>query len=336
MAMWLKQSTAVDISVGPFVDSSDGVTPETGLTITQPDIRLKKAGGAWAQKNAAQTLSHEENGWYEIALDTTDTNTLGNLLVAVNESGALPVWREFQVVPANVWDSLFGADKLQVHVDEMTAGIITAAVIATGAVDADALAADAAAEIADAVWDEDATAHQTQGTFGQGLGDSAAGGVSIRSLIGTPNVDLASDIAAIDTDVGAILVDTNEIQVDWADVVIDVADIKAKTDQLTFTTPNVVDAGTADPWATDLPGEYGAGEAGFIVAGIKTKADLIPGTQDGKTFAEHVVLQSAALMGSVSGFALNTPQYKGIDDVKVRISGTTSADGRSGITLDAT
>lgn len=46
MSMWLKQSTAIDVSLGPFVDSVDGVTPETGLTITQPDIRLKKNGGA--------------------------------------------------------------------------------------------------------------------------------------------------------------------------------------------------------------------------------------------------------------------------------------------------
>jgi hypothetical protein len=175
MSMWLKQSTAIDVSVGPFVDAGDGVTPETGLTITQPDIRLKKNGGAWAQKNAAGTLSHEENGWYEIPLDTTDTNTLGNLLIAVNESGALPVWREFQVVPANVWDSFFGADKLQVHADEITAGLITAAAIATGAIDADALAADAAAEIADAVWDEPENDHVAVDTFGARVNVLATG-----------------------------------------------------------------------------------------------------------------------------------------------------------------
>ena len=39
MATWLKQSTAVEIPMGPFVDSTDGNTQETGLTITQPDIR---------------------------------------------------------------------------------------------------------------------------------------------------------------------------------------------------------------------------------------------------------------------------------------------------------
>jgi hypothetical protein len=152
MTTFLKQSTAIDVSLGPFLDETDGKTAETGLTITQPDIRLKKNGGAWAQKNAAQTLSHEENGWYEVALDATDTNTVGNLLVAIHESGALPCWREFQVLPANVYDSLIGGtDALQVHANEITAGLITAAAIATGAIDADAIAADAitSAKIAD-------------------------------------------------------------------------------------------------------------------------------------------------------------------------------------------
>ena len=52
----------MDLPIGPFVAATDGGTAEVALTLTQPDIRLKKNGGAWAQKNAAQTLSHEENG----------------------------------------------------------------------------------------------------------------------------------------------------------------------------------------------------------------------------------------------------------------------------------
>jgi len=109
MPAWLKQSTAVDIALGPFVDSTDGFTAETALTLSQADIRLKKNAGAWAQKNDATSATHEENGWYECELDATDTNTLGLLIVAVNETGALPVWREFMVVPANVYDSLVSA-----------------------------------------------------------------------------------------------------------------------------------------------------------------------------------------------------------------------------------
>lgn len=102
----LKQSTAVTIKLGPFVDESDGKTPETALTITQADVRLAKGGGDFAQKNDATTCTHDENGWYNCSLDATDTGTLGRLVVAVNVSGALPVWHEFEVLPASVYDAL--------------------------------------------------------------------------------------------------------------------------------------------------------------------------------------------------------------------------------------
>jgi hypothetical protein len=118
MADWLKQSTAATVKMGPFVDSGDGVTAETALTISQSDIRLSKNGGDIAQTNNAAGATHDELGYYDVPLDTTDTNTLGRLKVIISESGALPVWADFMVVPANVWDSLFGSDKLQVDVAE--------------------------------------------------------------------------------------------------------------------------------------------------------------------------------------------------------------------------
>lgn len=121
MTMWLKQSTAVTVKIGPFLDSADGVTVEGSLTVSQADVRLSKNGGDIAQKNESSAATHDELGYYDCALDTTDTNTLGRLLLAVSESGALPVWHTFMVVPANVWDSLFGADKLQVDVRELDA-----------------------------------------------------------------------------------------------------------------------------------------------------------------------------------------------------------------------
>lgn len=183
MTMWLKQSTAATVKIGPFVDSTDGVTAETALTISQADIRLSKNGGDIAQSNNVAGATHDELGYYDVPLDTTDTNTLGRLKVAVSESGALPVWADFMVAPANVWDSLFGADKLQVHVDEMTAGIITAAVIATDAIDADAVAADAIAEI--------------NATVDTAISDAA--------------LATATNLATVDTVVDAILLDTAEI-----------------------------------------------------------------------------------------------------------------------------
>src|SRR5690606_5151262 len=108
-AMILRQSTAVTVEVGPFLDSTDGSTAETGLTITQPDIRLSKNGGSFAQKSAAGTATHMENGYYSVSLSTTDTNTVGRLRLHVNKSGALPVWMDFQVVEEAVYDALFAS-----------------------------------------------------------------------------------------------------------------------------------------------------------------------------------------------------------------------------------
>ena len=117
MTVFLKQSTATTIVIGPFVDDTDGKTAETGLTISQGDVLLWKQGGTTlAQKTEATSATHRSNGLYTVPLDTTDTNTLGQLIVSVNESGALPVRHDFQVVTANVWDSLFSTDKLEVDV----------------------------------------------------------------------------------------------------------------------------------------------------------------------------------------------------------------------------
>lgn len=110
----LKQSTAVTVVSPRMVDSTDGVTAETALTLSQSDIRLSKAGGAFAQKNESSSCTHMENGYYAIALNTTDTNTLGILELAIAESGAAPVERSYTVLSANAYDSLIsGSDLLQ-------------------------------------------------------------------------------------------------------------------------------------------------------------------------------------------------------------------------------
>jgi len=174
-------------------------------------------------------------------------------------------------------------------------GALTAAKFAAGAIDAAALAADAgteigtavwatatrvltantnlndptAAAIADAVWDEDATAHQTQGTFGQAIGDPAADTNTIYGAVvtGATGATIAADIVSLEaalatdaeiadavwdelqsghvtagsfgevaTEVAAILVDTG--------TTLDgnITSIKAKTDSLTFTVANQVDS----------------------------------------------------------------------------------------------
>jgi hypothetical protein len=108
MSQWLKQSTAYTFRIGPFVDSTDGFTPETALTIAYTSCLISKAGAAFAAKNDTTNLTSTgtSEGYYTCVLNTTDTGTLGTLRVHIYVSGALPVWHDFMVVPANVFESL--------------------------------------------------------------------------------------------------------------------------------------------------------------------------------------------------------------------------------------
>jgi hypothetical protein len=119
MATWLKQSTATTIVVGPLVDSVTAAQ-ETGLTITSAEVLVWKQGGtSFAAKNESSSATHRSYGMYTVPLDTTDTNTLGQLIVGVYEAGILTARHDYMVVPANVWDSMFGADYLQVDVEQI-------------------------------------------------------------------------------------------------------------------------------------------------------------------------------------------------------------------------
>ena len=82
---------------------------------------------------------------------------------------------------------------------EIADGAIDAGAIATDAIDADALKADAATEIGNAVWDTDATARQTAGSFGQAIGDPAANAETMYEAVVTDaaGTNVAADIVAV-------------------------------------------------------------------------------------------------------------------------------------------
>ena len=86
-------------------------------------------------------------------------------------------------------------------------GGIVAASFGAGAIDAAALAADAGTEIANAVWDTDATARQTQGSFGQAIGDPVADTNTIYKAVVTDATG-----ATVGVDVVAVQADTDNIQ----------------------------------------------------------------------------------------------------------------------------
>lgn len=137
MSLLLKQSTSTTVTLGPFLDKDDGVTPETGLS---PSVRVTKNSGTWAARNSASAISHQENGYYSVPLDTTDTNTLGRLRVAVTSAAThLPVWEDFTVLPANVFDSIVsGSDFLQVDIEQVDGSSTAAADLSSNAGNMDA------------------------------------------------------------------------------------------------------------------------------------------------------------------------------------------------------
>jgi hypothetical protein len=101
----LRQSTAVDVLIGPFLDLTDGATAESGET---PTVKLSKNGQALAAKSDVTVPLHDADGYYNCELDATDTGTVGTLVLTVAKSAtALPVRHEFQVMDTAAFDALY-------------------------------------------------------------------------------------------------------------------------------------------------------------------------------------------------------------------------------------
>lgn len=81
--MLIKQSTAV-VNIPFFMaDSADHTTGKTGLTVT---VTLSKNCGAFAAASGA--ITEISSGWYKLAANATDSNTLGFLALHATATGA--------------------------------------------------------------------------------------------------------------------------------------------------------------------------------------------------------------------------------------------------------
>ena len=67
----VKQSTAITVKLGPFLDDTDGKTAEAALTLQKADVRLSKNGGDMAAATADQGAAdagapYDELGYYDL------------------------------------------------------------------------------------------------------------------------------------------------------------------------------------------------------------------------------------------------------------------------------
>lgn len=109
--IYLRQSTASqEVPLGHFVDSTDGVTAETGLTIANTDIKVWKTGATTLADKNSGGATHISGGIYYCTLDATDTNTIGPMVLFVSVSGALAVRLECTVLDEAYYDHLFGTN----------------------------------------------------------------------------------------------------------------------------------------------------------------------------------------------------------------------------------
>jgi hypothetical protein len=151
----LKQSTNVTLKIGPFIDDTDGKTAEVGLTEHPADILLSKNGGAFAAKHEGSNCAHDTLGWYGCPIDDTDTATLGSLQLICHEAGFLPVFHEYTVVTANVYNSIIaGSDYLDVATAELANIDFSATQKTSLDTIGDTVITNGKAAIADSVWDE--------------------------------------------------------------------------------------------------------------------------------------------------------------------------------------
>ena len=95
----LKQSTASTVYVGPVLDSAGAAV----TTAVVGDFRLVKNGTAATLSGA--TMTHDANGYYTVALTTTNTDTTGRLTLAVGNTAMSMSTHRYSVLLASVYDA---------------------------------------------------------------------------------------------------------------------------------------------------------------------------------------------------------------------------------------
>lgn len=122
---FLRTNTAVIITVGPFYDRTDGVTIETALTITNERITLTAdtddgsaptnildniAGATSGTSNDLNYITGNDAGMMQLELSAANVNRLGRMFLSITDAANhVPVFHEFMVVPALVYDTYFAS-----------------------------------------------------------------------------------------------------------------------------------------------------------------------------------------------------------------------------------
>jgi len=189
---FLRQSTIQTVRFGPFLDAGDGVTEETGETITPALRRLSKDGAAFAATSDASNAVHDSDGWYSADFTVADTDTVGELILNVQvPANHLPVWMRWWVIEETVYDRLFGAAAGGYVQATVPANTLDVSAAGNAGIDWSNIEAPATAQ------DLAATDIQLVDTCTVNTDVRGTDGVDTAAMRGTDNAALAADLGAL-------------------------------------------------------------------------------------------------------------------------------------------
>ena len=244
----LRNNTATRITVGPFLDKTDGITPEIDLTVTSelltfvvddagvPTLVVDVAPTASGGANDMVHITSDAAGYYDLELAAANVNYLGRAVLSLNDVAThLPVFHEFMIITQAEYDRKYstGASVADVKtvVDDLHTDVGTAI---TNIGDVHATDLPAAKTVIDAIKTVIDNIHDTD------LPD-------VHTDLGTAIGYIDLEIADIHTDVGTAITNIGDVHatdLPAAKTVVDA--IKVQTDKLAFTIANQIDANVID------------------------------------------------------------------------------------------
>lgn len=188
----LDEGTAARRRVPIKLFTSDGTSPDTGAS---GDSLMYSVNGG-AESDLTIVTITAADGMYYGEFAAADVDTLGTIALW-HRDGSFPQHvANVNVVNFNPMSSQSNIP-LVATVTDVTNQVTAAA-------------------IADAVLDEDMTAHQTLGSLGQAIGDPVADATTIYQAVVTDATgdNVAVDVVAVKAETALIVADTNELQTD--------------------------------------------------------------------------------------------------------------------------
>lgn len=139
---YLKTNTATIVTVGPFLDKTDGVTLETGLTITNERISLtvdandgsaptlvldNVTGATSGTSNDLNYITNCDAGLMQLELAAANVNYVGRAFLTITDAANhCPVFHEFTILPAVIFDAMIaGTDLFDVSLTQILGTALT-------------------------------------------------------------------------------------------------------------------------------------------------------------------------------------------------------------------